>query len=102
MKISKAQHWRITDQAQLDHLGNYCTLCHAFEYDGGTFQVKQRILDNQDGYREGQERSRLIAAAPDYFAAVDYWIEQIYDGEPLKDWQQQLLAAHEKAKGSDR
>ena len=43
--------------------------------------------------------ARLIASAPEYFAAVDYWLEQIYDGEPLKDWQQQLIAAHKKARG---
>lgn len=57
-----------------------------------------------DGMKYGytvqqQANSRLIAAAPDYYEAVEYWLDQIYDGEPLKDWQVQLVEAHRKAKG---
>jgi hypothetical protein len=70
--------------------GKHSDICELFSRLEHTVQISEA---------EAVANAHLIAAAPDYFAAVDYWIEQIYDGEPLKDWQQQLLAAHRKAKG---
>ena len=53
-------HWKVTNQRQFDHLGDYCTLSTSIAYDGGELQVNQRIFDSDGGYREGQANAALI------------------------------------------
>ena len=91
--------WKIVTQSQTEHLGKFCTLSHAIKYKGGQFQLKQRIIDSQNGYEEGQKRALLISAAPEMLEALEairyspYW-EQL---SPAK--QDVALAAIQKARG---
>ncbi len=54
------QVWRIENQRQHDHLGEYCTLTTSIVFPGGIGAFSQRIHDNESGYAEGQRRVRLI------------------------------------------
>ena len=78
--------WKIVTQNQTEHLGNFCTLSHAIKYEGGQFQLKQRIIDSQDGYEEGQKRARLVEAAPDMLNELEdilHWAE--VERAPLRE-----------------
>ena len=54
------QAWRIENQRQHSHLGEYCTLTTSIIYPGGIGSFSQRIHDSASGYAEGQERVRAI------------------------------------------
>jgi hypothetical protein len=64
--------WKLENQRQTNHdrFGDYCTLSTSIKYDGGIFQVNQRIHDSQAGYEQGQQRASLIAAAPELLEAL--------------------------------